>query len=977
MNRTVLVLGRVAAVLALATGPALVAQTQTGTLIISVKNQAGAPMAGVRVTIKSDKLQGQRAGVTDSQGFFRAPLLPPGAYSGTIVMDGFRTASVTASVPLGGSTSAEAVLRPQETAEAVVTVVASQSKVEKTEVSVTENYSQEDILKLPVGRTLAGITQLAPGVTTGAGGRAAIGGSATYENKFTVNGADVNDNYFGTDVGLFIEDAIDETQVLTNGVSAEYGRFTGGVVNAITKRGGNTFEGSVRAAMSNQNWNAVLPSISASAGVAAVNTRSLIVNKLNTTYTVTVGGPIIKDKLWFFFAGRSLKTEASNSLPATGFQYVNKNEETRYEANLSWQINPDHRVLGAYTNREVTNTNRAPLVSNTADPAGLSNRKDPLSLKTIQYNGILTSSINLDVMWTEKLQKITTSSPGNRGNNGGTAFWQSPVWDLGGVGLYNNHYFGNDPEERNNNSLKAVLTMYLTGAGQHQLKIGAEQFKEINIGTNKQSPTGYNLDASGVDFSNVNAIKYDFVSYFDPSFDPDNDAYAYLEDWTKAPGGKFTSTYTSFFLNDNWTVNNHLNLTLGARLEKWEGSSGNSLYAKPTFQDVTPRIGINYDPKGDGNWQFNTTYAHYAGKANASIVTAGTYVGNPAAYYYLYTGPRVSGVLPSATTPGFRRSDYDTDPFFVSDATLNTRLSNNFKAPLTIEWTAGMKHKLSDSSNFTLLYIYRNQTRMFEDYVGQNGSVDIAGNAFSIIQWGNVTSAEATRVYRALQATWETTSDMYGGKLYWRGNATLSRLDGNYEGDGGNSPGGGTMIGNYPKATPNSAATAYGRLANDEPVRIKTQALWNRPIGANNLAFGLNFDYASGKPYSFTRTAAVLTNVPEYVDASGNTYARYFGKRGIGRFNDIYSLDFSAQWDGKIGPKSGATSRLGYFIKLTAFNVLNNIQQATWDTRAASGTITPGGASDVWTARNTFGKATSPANYFGNRQILIDLGFKF
>ncbi len=533
--------------------------------------------------------------------------------------------------------------------------------------------------------------------------------------------------------------------------------------------------------------------------------------------------------------------------------------------------------------------------------------------------------------------------------------------------LFNNHYFGNDPEERNNNSLKAVLSAYLSGAGQHQLKFGFEQFKEINIGTNQQSPTGFNIDASGVDYSNINSVKYDF------------DGDSYLEDWSKAPGGKFTSTYTSLFVNDNWTVNSHLNMSLGARLEKWKGSEGNALYATPSFQDITPRLGINYDPKGDGTWQFNTTYATYAGKANAAIVTAGTYVGNPAISLFSYIGPDVSGVTPSATTPGFRRSDYDSSPFYVSDATKNVKLTSDFKAPLTIEWTLGMKHKLSESSNFTLLYIYRNQTRMFEDYVGHDGTVDIEGTPFSIIKWGNVTGKEATRVYRAIQSTWETSADVYGGKLYWRGNATFSRLEGNYEGDGGNSPGGGTIIGNWPLASPNSAATAYGRLANDEPVRIKTQALWNRPIGANSLAVGFNFDYASGKPYSLTRTAYTTDTFATsyYVDAAYNTYARYFGKRGIGRFNDTYALDFSLQWDGKIGPKSGATSRMGYFIKFTAFNVLNNIQQATWNVDGNTSRISPGTSNDVWINRARFGYATSPTNYFGNRQILVDFGFKF
>ena len=550
-------LGRLTALLALGCGTVLVAQTGSGTLSVVAKDTSGKPMAGVRIILRSEKLQGERTGITDAQGIFRAALLPPGSYTGIVSLDGYKTGSLSAVVPLGGATTVDAILRKAETAEAVVTVIGSQGKVEKTEVSVTENYTQEDILKLPVGRTLAGITQLAPGVTTGASTRIVIGGSASYENKFLVNGADVNDNYFGTDVGLFIEDAIDETQVLTNSVSAEYGRFTGGVINALTKRGGNTFEGSLRVTATNQNWNAVLPSIdrNPTLGITGADVRASIVDKINKTYVATVGGPIVKDKLWFFFAGRSTKTENSLSLPGSGVQYVNAVDETRYEANVTWQVTPNHRLLASYLSREVKSNHRAPLVNNTADPAGLSNRKDPLSLKTLQYDGILSANVNLNVQFTEKKQKITSSSIGFPGNNGGTAFWQSPVFDPTGL-LFNNHYFGNDPEERNNQSIKAVLTLYLTGAGQHQVKLGYEQFKEINIGTNQQSPTGFNIDATGVDYTDINAVKYDF------------DADSYLEDWTLAPGGKFTSTYNSFFVNDNWTLNTHFNFSLGARLEK-------------------------------------------------------------------------------------------------------------------------------------------------------------------------------------------------------------------------------------------------------------------------------------------------------------------------------------------------------------------------------------------------------------------------
>ena len=73
-----------------------------------------------------------------------------------------------------------------------------------------------------------------------------INGAFAFDNVFMINGVDINDNLFAQPQNLFIEDAIEETQVLTSGISAEYGRFTGGVINAITKSGGNSFSGSGR-----------------------------------------------------------------------------------------------------------------------------------------------------------------------------------------------------------------------------------------------------------------------------------------------------------------------------------------------------------------------------------------------------------------------------------------------------------------------------------------------------------------------------------------------------------------------------------------------------------------------------------------------------------------------------------------------------------------------------------------------------------
>src|SRR6202008_497175 len=105
-------------------------------------------------------------------------------------------------------------------------------------------------------RTLQGITTLSPGVSENTPNtiQVVINGAFAFDNVFMLNGVDVNDNLFGSPQKLFIEDAIEETQVLTSGITAEYGRFTGGVVNAITKSGGNTFSGTYRANLQNPSW---------------------------------------------------------------------------------------------------------------------------------------------------------------------------------------------------------------------------------------------------------------------------------------------------------------------------------------------------------------------------------------------------------------------------------------------------------------------------------------------------------------------------------------------------------------------------------------------------------------------------------------------------------------------------------------------------------------------------------------------------
>jgi hypothetical protein len=267
---------------------------------------------------------------------------------------------------------------------------------------------------------------------------------------------------------------------------------------------------------------------------------------------------------------------------------------------------------------------------------------------------------------------------------------------------------------------------------------------------------------------------------------------------------------------------------------------------------------------------------------------------------------------------------------------------------------------------------------MFEDYKGDQGTVnDPLGNPLSIIVWGNTTDQNASRTYKALQATYENTYELWGGSLSVFGNLTYSWLRGNYEGDGGNSPGGGTQIGDFPGAEP--GGVGFGYLTNDERQHWKLHALWSRGISYNKLTLGFGFDQVSGRPYDIKRNTSTASIPNPYPDVP-LTYTQYYlNQRGGGRFPGSSALDFSAQWDGKFS----RSSKVGYFAKLAVFNVLNHIQETGYRTVMA-GAATP---SSPWLQGALFGQPVyndpangNPynANYFtGARRFSVDVGFKF
>src|SRR5262249_5683379 len=209
--------------------------SQSGSLTGTV-TAGGTPMPGVTVTIESSALQGKRSLATGPHGDYVFKFLPPGAYIITFELAGMKTVTQKVTLELSATVRTDETMEPATTEAIIVTAAATEA--EKTAVHES-SYNDQTVQALPtITRTIDEIAALAPAVTQNTPNlnQLKINGGFAYDNVFLVDGADIDDHYFAQPTNnLVIEEAVQETQVLTSNISAEYGRFSGGVVNAITK----------------------------------------------------------------------------------------------------------------------------------------------------------------------------------------------------------------------------------------------------------------------------------------------------------------------------------------------------------------------------------------------------------------------------------------------------------------------------------------------------------------------------------------------------------------------------------------------------------------------------------------------------------------------------------------------------------------------------------------------------------------------
>lgn len=963
------------------------AQSVTGTLTGTVTND-GAPLPGATVTVSSPAMQGVRTAVTDVNGNYNFGALPPGDYTVKVELSGMQAVTKTAHVGLSQAARADADLKISGVTQTITVTAASPVTAALESTEVQTNIQQKTVNELPIRRDIVNVGNLAPGVTgnTPSGGQLAISGAPASESLFLVNGATVQDNIRQSARPLYIEDAIQETTIQTGGISAEFGRFTGGVVSAITKSGGNEFSGSLRDNLENDAWTAM-------SDYAAQPPR---LDDLRETYEATLGGRIIRDRLWFFLAGRYFDTsrqqflnsvEAGEATPSFSFGQKQK----RYEGKLTGQITPKHSLQGSYLSNNTNETNICFVACYNIENVDTA-RSLPESFASAHYNGILTSNWLLEANYSQKKFTFEGSGGDDPSQVGGT--W---AYVIGAGAFYGAPVFCGfcDPEERNNKDIQLKSTYYLAtkALGTHNLVAGIDDFAEKRLANNFQSASNfeiYTFNSPGRD-ANGNVLAF---------IDPASDYIQYTPILELSKGSHIGTQ--SVFLNDKWDFNSHLNFNLGVRYDKnnVKDSSGNK-----TADDskVSPRLGVTFDPAGNGRLRLNANYSTYVSHVQESIGGSGASLGgNPAYLDWYYQGPAIEGVPWEQafqtvfnwfnSVGGINNRDLLFSSSFPGVTTL---IDGKLTSPSADEWTLGAGLQVGANGYLRADYV----DRKFHDFYGlfSAGHTVTDPNGFE----GDLNlirnSDHLRRDYNAaiLQANYRFTDRFNLG-----GNVTWSETKGNFIGEtSGSGPVTDTST-QYPELKAFPQNQPYGFIENvDETWKGRLFATYDLPTPVGSFTFGLLERYDSGTPYSLVGNIPTPYNyvdpnsVSQYVGGpSSGVVTYYFSDRGAFRWDDITATDVSVTYGLPI-------SKVNLFVKGDLINAFNEQAQINGETRLrtsgssvkachdAAGTAirckafnpftdTPVEGTN-WAKRAGFGEARSNLDYQNPRTVRVSFGLRF
>src|SRR5687767_105648 len=373
-------------------GPAF-AQSTTGTIDVLVTDSSGAPLPGVTVTAPASDTNTRRTESTGADGKASLVSLQPSTkYVVETSLEGFGKAQNTNVLVRSAQTAMVRVTLQMASVSESITVTADAPIVDTTSASVGQELTLELTESLPTGRTYQSYLQLVPGVLPSTTGNPAsrsgvnysdIGGTTgqSTDNFYYVEGINVTDPLTGTFGANLNTEIIQEQKVMTGGIPAEFAGAPGLLSSVVTKSGSNNFTGSVNYYTQNDD-------------LVADNEDQTGAKFSTYDSAVTLGGPIVRDKAWFFGSYRILNTETDVVTTGGTFLRTVTNEGEQGYGKLSWQLTSKDRLSGTFTNDPTDISGSTVATTLNTRSAGQKQGGDRYSL---EYNRVFSSNFLLDV----------------------------------------------------------------------------------------------------------------------------------------------------------------------------------------------------------------------------------------------------------------------------------------------------------------------------------------------------------------------------------------------------------------------------------------------------------------------------------------------------------------------------------------------------------------------------------------------------
>lgn len=675
------------------------AQSVTGSIFGTVTDASGSRLPGVTVTISSPRLiRGTDVRVTNDEGIYRAPNLPPGTYEVQFELAGFRTVRRENIALLAGqSLAVDGQLQVAQIQESVV-VTGDSPLVDVRNSALVNTADTATLENIPMQREFTQILNIMPGVTDGRYDFSPVNnvhGSTLRQNVYSLDGVNTDDPITNATVTLLPPDAFQEVQVTTAGISAEFGDASGGVFNFITKSGGNTFSGGGNYYYQGQNLQADnLTDEYRRAGLTSASGFEHVHDA-----GVLLGGPIRENRAWFFGNYRYMdaaETRSDFAAPLTTTDHMAFVKGTV-------QVTTANKGELSYYYRNFENFPYTAVASfrNSGDPRVWMGVGKRTHIIIPRWTSVLTDRMVLEVRANSSLFQLAATNPNNDG---------SPAYIDAATGIFfggDQHTFGDNRRDRHR--IKADLSYFRDRwlGGTHNFKMGVDWgFDPVFQERIFQGARGPNAlfgcsERCISDTPDTWHVLFNGAPFRVRLWNSPRLTYAH----NRRLGG---------YIQDQWVVRDRVTLNLGARVDHVTGSlpesrGGGGGWDEPVvfpeqrnlidITDVSPRLGFVWDAAGDRQ----TTVKGSAGRFYNQINTAYVSLVDPNGIGYReydwhdLNGDRIfqvgeGGILRADTRPNpARRPRIDPD------------LQNMF----TDVFTIGVEHALLPNTSLAVTGIFK------------------------------------------------------------------------------------------------------------------------------------------------------------------------------------------------------------------------------------------------------------------------------